>query len=69
MSSGRVEVDIEPLLVSPATTCRLIDVSMATLYEMIKGPNPVLPSVKFGRNRRIKMSAIKQFIADREAAE
>lgn len=52
----------EPLLLSPNTAARMLDVSRSTVYALMK--NGALAWVPFGADRRIPAEEVKRIAAE-----
>jgi hypothetical protein len=55
--------DDEPLVVRPKVACRLLDVGMTRLYELIDAD--VLESYRDGASRKITMRSIRSYVEKR----
>jgi excisionase family DNA binding protein len=51
---------IEPIAVSPAAACKLLSVSMFTVYKLLRSGE--LESFTAGRSRKILVSSIRRYI-------
>lgn len=64
---GRLEMRVEPVLLTPEEAARALSVSRATVYDLIK--EGALRSVTIGRSRRVPTEAVHEYVSSLAGAE
>lgn len=57
---------MEKLLLTPEEAAELLGVGRSTVYDLLR--LGLLPSVKIGRSRRVRVSSLRDYVATLEPA-